>query len=255
MKTYNFELSNQSYASQVMKKSKADGISLFLLDNNAHQSPVHFLYHKHLAPELLESYSTTLYQYDPLTPHKKSLLHRCASYTGINVKGAASIDGAYWQYFKCQGFRETASSFRAISNNIYMVVGLNLTTRSRHLCVESAMKDMESWLKDSCEFIIESSVRGFCNRADSTPSAMNLDTLSNLLTNREFQVVCMVLQGYSNKEIATKLTLSEYTIENYLGRVYKKLNVRGRTSLLAMMVGSHEPKPDSGVLKSRSSVR
>ena len=98
------------------------------------------------------------------------------------------------------------------------------------------MKDMENWLKDSCEFIIDSSVRSYGNSAMLTPSTMSLDSISELLTNREFQVTCMVLQGYSNKKIASKLSLSEYTIENYLGRVYKKLDVRGRTSLLAMMV-------------------
>ncbi|MDX1506282.1 MAG: LuxR C-terminal-related transcriptional regulator, partial [Spongiibacter sp.] len=54
-------------------------------------------------------------------------------------------------------------------------------------------------------------------------------------TKREQQVICEVLQGRSNKEIAEVLSLSYYTVENHLRRIYKKFGVHSRTALVSML--------------------
>ncbi|MBP1751079.1 MAG: hypothetical protein H6Q52_3618 [Deltaproteobacteria bacterium] len=51
------------------------------------------------------------------------------------------------------------------------------------------------------------------------------------LTRRELEVVGFVCQGLSNREIADKLHISEYTVENHLRSIYPKMNVRNRTAL------------------------
>lgn len=56
------------------------------------------------------------------------------------------------------------------------------------------------------------------------------------LTKREKDVLLLVTQGYNNKEIAQKLTLSEITIKSHIGNLFKKLKVKNRTQavLIAM---------------------
>ena len=51
------------------------------------------------------------------------------------------------------------------------------------------------------------------------------------LTERERSVAELVLLGYSNKQAAAALFLSEKTVQNTLTRVYAKLGVRSRTQL------------------------
>lgn len=51
------------------------------------------------------------------------------------------------------------------------------------------------------------------------------------LTEREQASAELVAQGYSNKQTAAALYLSEGTIENGLTRIYAKLGVRSRTQL------------------------
>ncbi|MHB8111683.1 MAG: LuxR C-terminal-related transcriptional regulator [Syntrophorhabdaceae bacterium] len=51
------------------------------------------------------------------------------------------------------------------------------------------------------------------------------------LTRRELEVISFVCQGLSNREIADKLHISEYTVENHLRSVYPKMKVRNRTAL------------------------
>lgn len=50
-------------------------------------------------------------------------------------------------------------------------------------------------------------------------------------TQTEFELVQLVADGYSNKEIAHAMGLSEGTIRNYLSVVLEKLDVRDRTQL------------------------
>ncbi|MDD3223902.1 MAG: response regulator transcription factor [Clostridium sp.] len=51
------------------------------------------------------------------------------------------------------------------------------------------------------------------------------------LTSREFDIISLVGEGMSNKEIAAKLYLGEGTVRNYITNLLEKLNLRDRTQL------------------------
>ncbi|WP_373216569.1 response regulator transcription factor [Ruminococcus sp. 5_1_39BFAA] len=48
---------------------------------------------------------------------------------------------------------------------------------------------------------------------------------------REYEIVTLVAEGLSNKEIAARLCLSEGTVRNYLSTILEKLQLRDRTQL------------------------
>jgi two-component system, NarL family, nitrate/nitrite response regulator NarL len=52
-----------------------------------------------------------------------------------------------------------------------------------------------------------------------------------LLTPREVQVVGLVVEGCTNKDIARALSTSEQVIKNYLGKIFDKLGVFNRLEL------------------------
>jgi DNA-binding NarL/FixJ family response regulator len=58
------------------------------------------------------------------------------------------------------------------------------------------------------------------------------------LSPRENELLIFLSQGYSNKEIADKLSLSTETIHAYLKSVYEKLRVRSRTEAVVKYMGS-----------------
>ena len=66
----------------------------------------------------------------------------------------------------------------------------------------------------------------FC--ADGTPLA----TRQRGITDRETEVLRLVSQGYSNKEIAAKLEVSTKTIEVHKANAMRKLGLNGRIELL-----------------------
>jgi DNA-binding NarL/FixJ family response regulator len=58
--------------------------------------------------------------------------------------------------------------------------------------------------------------------------------LAAVLTARELEIVRMVVAGLRNKEIATRLTISESTVKIHLHNTYEKLRVDGRLELMLL---------------------
>jgi DNA-binding NarL/FixJ family response regulator len=52
------------------------------------------------------------------------------------------------------------------------------------------------------------------------------------LSARERDVVGCLAQGLSNREIATRLSISQHTVKNYMFRIFEKLGVSSRVELL-----------------------
>ncbi len=55
---------------------------------------------------------------------------------------------------------------------------------------------------------------------------------AKLLTPREEQVVALVADGLSNRQVAQELNLSEHTIKKYLFRIFDKLGISSRVELV-----------------------
>ncbi len=61
----------------------------------------------------------------------------------------------------------------------------------------------------------------------------SLDSEVALLTNREAEILDLVAQGMSNKEIAEQLFVSKYTVESHIKHIYRKLSVTKRTKAVS----------------------
>ena len=52
------------------------------------------------------------------------------------------------------------------------------------------------------------------------------------ITEKEFEIIKLVADGLSNKEIASRLYLGEGTVRNYFSSILDKLELRDRTQLV-----------------------
>ncbi|MCU1285404.1 MAG: DNA-binding response regulator, LuxR family [Acidobacteriales bacterium] len=69
---------------------------------------------------------------------------------------------------------------------------------------------------------------------------------NRLLTRREEQVVTLVADGMSNREISAQLRLSEHTVKNYMFRIFNKLGISSRVELILYAInhnGAATPTP------------
>lgn len=56
------------------------------------------------------------------------------------------------------------------------------------------------------------------------------------LTFRQYEVMCLVIKGLSNREVATQLGITIKTVKFHLWSVYKKYDVKGRTQLIVKIL-------------------
>ena len=76
-----------------------------------------------------------------------------------------------------------------------------------------------------------------CNRVKRESLQINVDNvkeINNEITKKESAVLELLTKGLDNKEIATKLNITELTVKTHLRNIYKKLNVKNRTQLVLM---------------------
>lgn len=60
-------------------------------------------------------------------------------------------------------------------------------------------------------------------------SKVDVDEKLNELTRREIEVLKLIAEGLFNKEIASKLDISERTVKNHVSNIFKKIDVSDRT--------------------------
>ncbi len=63
---------------------------------------------------------------------------------------------------------------------------------------------------------------------------------AKLLTKRQEDVVRLVAEGLTNREVSRQLNLSEHTVRNYLFRVFEKLGISSRVELVLYALNQRE---------------
>jgi RNA polymerase sigma factor (sigma-70 family) len=84
-----------------------------------------------------------------------------------------------------------------------------------------------------------SAVRRCANQTTRAVHLMSASAFSSL-TARQREIVILVANALSNKEIARRLGLSEGTVKVHLHSIYRQLGIRNRTALAGLV---HTPRP------------
>jgi DNA-binding NarL/FixJ family response regulator len=82
---------------------------------------------------------------------------------------------------------------------------------------------------------------------------VSLSWIQEVLTTREQEVVTWVVEGMTNKEIASRLGISEKTVKTHLQNIFRKLRVSRRVQLLRFRLTF--PPPPAASAPQRASSR
>jgi DNA-binding NarL/FixJ family response regulator len=70
----------------------------------------------------------------------------------------------------------------------------------------------------------------------TSPPEKEESILYSKLTGREIEIIRLIVQGKSNKQIAQELYISESTVKNHISNIMYKLSLKNRTELIAIAV-------------------
>lgn len=73
-------------------------------------------------------------------------------------------------------------------------------------------------------------------------NAMNGDK-NSLLSVREKEIVSLIGKGLRNKEIASRLNITETTVKTHLTRIFQKLNIKARSELISYAIKTDDLNP------------
>ncbi|MHB8806827.1 MAG: response regulator [Anaerolineaceae bacterium] len=73
---------------------------------------------------------------------------------------------------------------------------------------------------------------------DTDGSAEPEEEISSL-NEKEYEILCMIAEGYSNREIAKELFFTEGTVKNYVSKVLNTLHLRDRVQAAIYAVQHH----------------
>jgi DNA-binding NarL/FixJ family response regulator len=103
-------------------------------------------------------------------------------------------------------------------------------------CIQCVFEGQVWANSEQLQFMIEA--------LSQVPSLRTVNSLGRkLLTPREDQVVALVADGQSNREIAQELNLSEHTIKKYLFRIFEKIGISSRVELVLYALSHGENRP------------
>ncbi|MEV7680082.1 LuxR C-terminal-related transcriptional regulator [Streptomyces sp. NPDC088341] len=75
---------------------------------------------------------------------------------------------------------------------------------------------------------------------DAATPALSQERAAQPLSSRERDIALMAARGRTSREIAEACVLSVRTVENHLGRIYRKLGVSGRAALAGVLLEAGE---------------
>ena len=76
------------------------------------------------------------------------------------------------------------------------------------------------------------------SKPESRKQSGDAGASATALTQRERQIVRLVSEGLSNKEIGRRLDITDGTIKVHLHKIFEKLRVSNRTALVAVYLSS-----------------
>lgn len=121
-----------------------------------------------------------------------------------------------------------------------------------YLIKDSALEELEKAIRAvmAGQTYLSSAVAGAVVEAYKTGRSDAPGAAASLLTGREREVLQLVAEGHSNKEIAARLCLSPKTIGTYRERLMQKLDIHTVTGLVKYAIRealtSSDPDPETG---------
>jgi two-component system nitrate/nitrite response regulator NarL len=70
-----------------------------------------------------------------------------------------------------------------------------------------------------------------CIKSPAAPNGNSIGSNGFRLTAREIQIVALIVDGYANKDIARKFSISEQTVKHHITSILKKVGVSNRLEL------------------------
>ncbi|MBB5685869.1 helix-turn-helix transcriptional regulator [Sphingobium boeckii] len=227
-----------------------DSASIFLCDKTGASSSLSYLYHVGVTQEAQAAYEDgRVFEDDPFA----------------RVISSAAPGGQLirWEDKRLEAVADDASAYRAFINHYSVdVVGayVQQLVPRLYLLVGAHCRPGAHRKGDVAQTLFEQEIAGVAHMValqllgeiltrSTGRSAFDAvldrtvipcrNAMATGLSKREAEIASHICRGKQNKEVAWLTGLSEYTVENHLRRIYRKLGIHNRAAMVARLSGAH----------------
>lgn len=219
-----------------------DSASIFFCDRRRPTARLSYLHHYGVSQEAQHIYQhERVFDEDPFTRVAES-----ADRAGRMIRwGATTLSGAAdtavnYRYFLNRYSVDVIGAFvQQVLPNLFLVLGAHCSP-GLHRSVDVSHRLLEYEIEALAGMVVAQLLDETLTSAAGhhlvdamlDPDAhAPTDRSTVQLSRREQEIADLVCAGKQNKQIAFDLGLSEFTVENHLRRIYRKLGVHNRTGM------------------------
>jgi DNA-binding CsgD family transcriptional regulator len=226
------------FTDQMVADCALGSASIFFYDDNAGQATLSYLYHVGVSEEAQYRYDGgRVFTADPFT---RQLLAQSGTPGARFVRwGDATLDRFvardYTSFLNHYAVDVVGASTRTLAPGLCLIIGAHRKGGAPERDVPVPL--LQQRLETLSGMVVDRFLADVIDSRDgwmavrSTLGGVSADIAG--LSPREEQLAALICRGLQNKAIAFEMGLSEYTVENYLRRLYRKLNVRNRAGLVS----------------------
>ncbi|WP_313805130.1 helix-turn-helix transcriptional regulator [Sphingobium sp.] len=142
----------------------------------------------------------------------------------------------YWAFLSRYKIGVGGAIIKPITSDVFLVGALHGDYRPSDASIATVADEMGGVLDCAASRLMSVAIGAL----DQGNEISTVDALNGLvdryrLSERDSAIVSLVKSGLLNKQIAHELSIPDYTVENHLRRIYRKLGVHNRSALLSLM--------------------
>lgn len=229
------------FTNQMVADCALASSSIFFYDDNAGQAHLSYLYHVGVCQEAQHRYEQArVFESDPFTrqllAHSELRGHRFVSWGDAALDRFVARD--YTTFLEKFAVDVVGASTRRLAPGVCLIIGAHQRHDGQRRG-EVPMALLRNRIQTLSDMVVDSVLEDIVGRQEGRLALRStLGSVSRAvfdLSPREEQLAGLICRGLQNKAIAFEMGLSEYTVENYARRLYRKLDVRNRAGLVSRM--------------------
>ncbi|WP_411338739.1 helix-turn-helix transcriptional regulator [Sphingopyxis sp. J-6] len=236
-------------ADQMIASCGLDSLSIFFSAQSQGATDLTYLFHHGVSEEAQHAYKDgRVFEEDPFT-RVIDRTDRCGRMIRWGEDRLDRVaDGAteYRQFINCHSVDVVGAWVQQVLPDFYLLIGAHCHPDGhRKSDVAHGLLERESAAISQMvvsqlfeDILVGAGGRGTLQAAlsDSGPAAGGV---AAKLSSRELQIAQLIGAGKQNKQVAFIAGISEFTVENHLRRIYRKLDVHNRAAMTAKIFGGH----------------
>ncbi len=236
-------------ADQMIASCGLDSLSIFFSSQSAGANSLTYLFHHGVSEEAQHAYKDgRVFEEDPFTRvvDRTDRCGRMIRWGEDRLDRVADRATEYRQFINCHSVDVVGAWVQQVLPEFFLVIGAHCQpTGGRKSNVAHGLLEHETAAISQMvisqlfeEILAGAGGRGTLQAALAAEAATPDDAAAKL-SSRELEIAQLIGAGKQNKQVAFIAGISEFTVENHLRRIYRKLNVHNRAAMTAKIFGGH----------------